>query len=128
MTDRRERALAAEPEPSIRELADMVLRKIVSGIVIGAALISLAIYARPGPPRYQAVVGNGEVFRVDTRSGTILSCVENRCSTVVRKGQSLVRRAERDALPKQETQPRLPAPAPTTSAPASPPAAAPAPE
>jgi hypothetical protein len=115
MTDRRERALAAEPEPSVRELADMVLRKIVSGIVIGAALIALAIYARPGPPRYQAVVGDGEIFRIDTRSGTILSCVENRCSTVVRKGQSLVRRAARDALPKQEAQPRLPAPAPAAA-------------
>jgi len=116
MTDRRERALAAEPEPSLRELADTALRKIVSGIVIGAALIALAIYARPGPPRYEAVVGNGEVYRIDTRSGTILSCIENRCSTVVRSGQSLVRRAPRDALPKQDDRPRLPAPAPAAPA------------
>jgi hypothetical protein len=104
----------------------MALRKIVSGIVIGAALISLAIYMRPGPPRYQAVVGNGEVYRIDTQSGTILSCVENRCSTVVRRGQSLVRRAHREELPKQEAPPRLPAPA-TAPAPAPAPATAPAP-
>jgi len=111
MTDRRERTLAAEPEPSLRELADMALRKIVSGMVIGAAIIGIAIYARPSPPRYDIAAGNGEVYRIDRRSGTILSCVEDRCSTVVRSGQSLVRRAHREALPKQDAPPRLPAPA-----------------
>jgi|GEM_PF-1981820 len=106
----------AEPELSVRELADGAVRKVVTAIVIAAALVALAIYAQPAPPRYQAVVGDGQIVRIDTRSGTILSCVGNECSVVVRRGQSLVRRR---ALPKQDAQPaRLPAPGPAPAPPA----------
>jgi hypothetical protein len=122
MTDNRNGGAGREREFSLGDLVDLVGRRIVTAVVIGSGIIGLAIYARPAPPRYQAVVADGQVFRVDTRSGTILSCVEDRCSTVVRHGQSLVRRAHREAPPKADAPPQLPAPA---AAPA--PAAEPAP-
>jgi hypothetical protein len=121
MTDYRGSGPGREREPGLGDLVDLVGRRIVTAVVIGSGIIGLAIYARPAPPRYQAVVADGQVFRVDSRSGTILSCIEDRCSTVVRQGQRLVRRARRDALPKAQAQPRLPAPVPA-------PAAEPAPE
>lgn len=99
-------------EPTTAELVDMALRKIVTALVIAAALIALAIYARPAPPRYQAVAApDGRILRIDTRKGTILACEGRRCMTVVRRGQSLVRELPAKALPAPQPQ-ALPAPAP----------------
>jgi len=108
------------PEPSLAELADAALRKIVTAIVIAAAIIAIAIYARPAPPRYQVAVGDGQVVRIDSRNGTVIACEAGQCWTVLRRGQSLERRPERAAVPKQD------APAPR-ALPAPPPNAAPAP-
>ena len=105
-----------EPEPTTAELVDMVMRRIVTALVIAAALIALAIYARPAPPRFQAVAApDGRILRIDTRSGTILACEGRRCMRVVQRGQSLVRELPAKALPAPApaTQPRaLPAPTP----------------
>lgn len=103
-------------EPSTAELVDMALRKIVTALVIAAAIIAIAIYARPAPPRYQAIAApDGRIIRVDTRSGTILACEGRTCMRVVQRGQHLER--------------ELPAPAPAPAAlPAPAPAPAPAPE
>ena len=106
-------------EPALAELVDAVLRKLVTAIVIAGAIIAIAIYARPAPPRYQAAVGDGVIVRIDTRSGTIIACEAGHCATVLRRGQHLERSLPRPAAPAPQA---LPAPAPTAV-----PAPAPAP-
>ena len=135
MEERRRREEAA-PEPTLAETIDGAARRVMTGLVIGGAAIALAVYARPGPPRYQALETETGIVRVDTKSGTILHCVANGCYTVVRRGQSLLDREERqqarekafgdDAAPAQRA---LPAPQPRQAlpAPAAEPASAPAP-
>ena len=112
---------------SLADIVDGAARRIGTALMIGGAAIALAIYARPGPPRYQAIPTGSGIVRVDTRSGTVLHCVENGCYTVVRRGQSLLDREERqkarekafgstappapEALPAPQPQKALPAPA-----------------
>ncbi|HWT13202.1 MAG TPA: hypothetical protein VN231_10655 [Allosphingosinicella sp.] len=99
----------SRPEPPLSEVIDSAVRRIVTGGVIGAAAIALAIYSRPAPPRFQAFAAEGAIVRVDMRSGTVLACEGQRCYTVVRRGQRL----ERKALPAEPPAPvtkALPAP------------------
>ncbi|MDB5692240.1 MAG: hypothetical protein JWO81_1303 [Alphaproteobacteria bacterium] len=98
------------------EMADRIATKLTSAIVIAGALVAVAIYARPSPPRYQAVANGAEVLRVDTRSGTILSCSAGHCYTLVRHGKHLEQGPSQAALP-----------GPAAPAPAKAPAAQPAP-
>ena len=57
----RERAGRSEPdpEPTLGELIDGSVRKLVTGLVIAGALIGLAIWSRPSPGHYQAVAADG---------------------------------------------------------------------
>lgn len=108
-----------QSETSLNDLADSALRKIVSAIVLSGALVALAIYSRADPPRYQAIVGDGQIVRIDTRTGTVIACEENRCMQIVRRGQRLERSLGPAPVPKQDVQPReAPASAPTGAAPA----------
>jgi len=101
-----------EPPP---DAADRMTSKIVNGVVIAAAILALAIYSRPGPPRYQAVAtGDGRVVRVNTANGAIVSCDASRCLLVHSGGHSLERAPKQRALPPQ------PAPAPVQPQPAAP--------
>lgn len=93
-------------EASLTDLAESALRKIVTAIVLSGGIVALAIYARPAPPRYQAIVGDGRIVRIDTRTGTVIACEENRCMQIVRRGQHLERRLTHAPAPKQEIQPR----------------------
>jgi hypothetical protein len=105
---------------ALDEIVDRAGRRVASALVAAGALIGLAIYWQPAPPRYQAVANGTEVLRIDTRKGTILSCTGDRCYTVVRHGQHL------DSGPPAS----LPKPAaqlPAAPAPGSAPAAAAAP-
>lgn len=109
-------------EPALAELVDNVLRKLVTAIVIAGAIVALAIYARPAPPRYQAAVGDGKIVRIDTRSGTVIACEAGICAIVLRRGQHLeghLPTRAPAALPAPAAQPNL--------APARQPAALPAP-
>ncbi len=105
-------------ETSLADLAESALRKIVTAIVLSGGIVALAIYARPAPPRYQAIVEDGKIVRIDTRTGTVIACEENRCMQIVRRGQHLERRLTRASAPKQEV--------PRQALPAPPPEAAPA--
>lgn len=102
-------------EPALAEIVDNVLRKLVTAIVIAGAIIAIAIYARPAPPRYQAAVGDGKIVRIDTRSGTVIACAAGVCATVLRRGQHLERHLPAPAaLPAPAPRPApAPAPAPT---------------
>ena len=80
-------------DPSTAEIAEAAVRRIATAIVIAAALVALAIYARPGPPRFQMEATPGGVLRIDTRSGTIIGCDGGSCRTLLKRGQKLVPRA-----------------------------------
>jgi len=112
---------------TLADTIDLAARRIMTGLMVGGAAIGLGIYSRPGPPRFEALETETGIVRVDSRSGTILHCVENGCYTVVRRGQSLLDREERQkarakafgddsapagrALPAPQPQTALPAPA-----------------
>jgi hypothetical protein len=104
-------------ETSLGDVVDGAVRKIVTALVIASGILALAIYSRPGPPRFQVFAADGQIIRIDTRSGTILACEADRCMRIVKRGQHLVDSLESKPLPKRDA---LPAQAP-------PPAAAPAP-
>ena len=78
-----------EPEPSLGDVVEGAVRKIVSAVVIAGAAIALAIYARPAPPRYQAFATDNGIVRVDMRTGTVIACETGRCMTLLRRGQRL---------------------------------------
>ncbi|HYI47078.1 MAG TPA: hypothetical protein VEX35_01305 [Allosphingosinicella sp.] len=105
--------------PEVLTLADIVenaARKIVTAIVIAGGLIALAIYMRPSPPRFQAAVGDGQIVRVDGRSGTVIACEGRRCWRVLRRGQDLQEAPAAKALPAPAAREAQPALAPPSNA------------
>lgn len=99
----------AHKEASLAELAERLSSRFTTALVLAAAILGLAIYSRPAPPRYEAVVGDGKVVRIDTRSGTIIACDAGGCATVLRKGQRLERNPNRRPALKPAAPPALPA-------------------
>ena len=100
-----------------REFSDMVenaVRRISTAIAIAGALIALGIYARPGPPTYQAFSTGSSIVRVNTKTGWILECIEGRCGTVLRPGQDFDRRPPK-ALPAPPAPKAVPSPTPAPS-------------
>lgn len=97
-----------EREASIAEIAERALQRIVTTLVIAAGLIGLAIYMRPGPPRYQAVIADGQVVRIDSRKGGMIGCDFRGCVWILRPGQNLERGNLRPPAPAPAA---LPAPA-----------------
>lgn len=80
----------ARKSTMLGEAIDGAVRKIVTGIVIAGSIIGLAVYSRPGPPRFEAFAIGEKIVRIDTRKGTILSCEgQQTCQLVVQKGQRL---------------------------------------
>jgi hypothetical protein len=125
-TDRR----GSEPDPSLAEMVDSAVRRIATSVAIAGIAIALSIYARPGPPRYEAFATEGGIVRVDTRGGTVIGCEGGQCVTLVRRGQRLGPNPNiiGDDDDDDEPRPALPAPQPPSekAAPAAaPPAAAP---
>ena len=117
MTDRRlDSTDPVSRSTMMGEAIDGAVRKITTGIVIAGAIIGIAVYARPGPPRFDAFAFGDKIVRVDGRTGTIIACEGNRtCQLVLRKGQRLERVKRTKALPAP-----APAPAPATPLPAAP--------
>ena len=93
------------------EAIDGAVGKITTGIVIAGAIIGLAVYARPGPPRFDAFAFGDQIVRVDGKTGTIIACEgQQTCQLVLRKGQRLTRIKRSDsALPKPAAATPLPA-------------------
>lgn len=114
MTDNRF-GRSEDPSHSTRlgEAIDGAVGKITTGIVIAGAIVGLAVYARPGPPRFDAFAFGDSIVRVDGKTGTIIACRgEQTCQLVLRKGQHLERIKRTDALPSPAPAPRLPPAAP----------------
>jgi hypothetical protein len=121
----RERPRTLSAEPTVGELIDASVRKIVTAIVIAGGLIALGAYTsgREGP-RYQVAADNGRVYRINTDSGTVIACENEHCAIVLEHGRTL-----EDHLPPHPAAaaPQLPPPAAQPApAPAATPAASPA--
>ena len=100
------------PDSPLSDAIDAAIGKISTSLVIAGAIIGLAVYARPGPPRFEAFAQGDRIVRVDTRKGTIIACEPERtCQLLLKRGQRLTRVKRTDA-------PALPAPA--TRVPAAP--------
>ncbi len=111
------------------DLMDMLGRRL-SGAILGAgAMIALGVYAGGGSsteieaPTYQAFATDGEVFRLNTDSGTLIACSATApCRIVLQRGQNLAedqnstlfKGTAATPLPAPaQQQPALPAPAET---------------
>ena len=102
-----------ELEPTLGDIVDGAMRKLVTAIVIAGGLIAFGLYSQAGPARYQMVAADGRVFRLNTGNGTVVGCENNHCAILLRHNQDF-----EDSLPAPPPPPRQIAP---------PPAAAPAP-
>ena len=112
MTDHRyDPSEPASRSPMLGEAIDSAVGKITTGIVIAGAIVGLAVYARPGPPRFDAFAVGDKIVRIDTRKGTIIACEgQQTCQLVLQRGQRLTRIKRTDALPAPATPPKaLPA-------------------
>ena len=119
MTD--DRFESSEPisrSPRLGEAIDGAVGKITTGIVIAGAIVGLAVYARPGPPRFDAFAVGEKIVRVDTRKGTIIACEgEQTCQLILKSGQRLTKVKRTDA---PDTPKALPRPAAAIPPPAAP--------
>ena len=108
-------------DPPIVEMVDSAVRRIATSIAIAGIAIALAVYARPGPPHFEAFATPTGFIRIDTRSGTVIGCETGRCMTLLRRGQSLADNPNRHPRKAVEAPPAkalpAPAPTPTTAAP-----------
>jgi hypothetical protein len=117
MTDPRSPSEPDERPLSMSEAIDAGARKVTTALVIAGAIVGLAVYARPGPPRYEAVVDGDRIVRIDTRKGTIISCQgEQTCQLIVKSGQRLTRVKRTDAPAQQKALPKPAAPIPPPAA------------
>ncbi|HYD39155.1 MAG TPA: hypothetical protein VEA60_16170 [Allosphingosinicella sp.] len=77
-----------EPPMTLSETVDLAMRRLSIAIVAAAAIVGIAIYKQPGPPRFEAFAVGGQIVRVDTRKGTIIACEGTRvCQIVLQRGQ-----------------------------------------
>lgn len=112
-------------QSALADAIDFGVRRIVTGLVIAGGLIGLGVYAGGDEgaeaPRYQVTTASdGRVIRLNTESGTVIVCRDERCAIMLQRGQDLddeiaeeVRDAVQRALPEQQARPALPAPAET---------------
>ena len=110
-------------EPSLAELVEVAVRRILTSIVIAGGLIALAVYSQGDPPRYQVTAADGRIIRINTQSGTVIACEGETCAIVLQRGQDLDESLPERALPGPAARPAPALPAPATSNEAAAPAA-----
>lgn len=74
------------------QAVELLGRRLGGAILLAGALIGLGLYAGGGDsegPNYQAFAADGEVFRVNMESGTIIACNADRCTRILERGQDL---------------------------------------
>ncbi len=111
----------------LEEVAELLGKRLTTSLVLAAGIIGLAIYARPGPPRYQIVTQGAQVIRVDTRNGSMISCDTSGCYRVHKPGGRIQPGSKAPALAPVPA-PAAALPAPAAKAGATPPAAPQAPK
>lgn len=77
-------------DPALADIADRASKRITTAILIAGAAIGLAIYWKPAPTHFEAFAANGEIYRVNNKTGTVLGCNQAGCRTIVRRGQRLL--------------------------------------
>ena len=109
------------------DVLDLLGRRLGGAIVIAGALVGIGLYAGSGEdgPKYQAFAADGEVFRVNTESGTIIACNASRCARILQRGQELEDGAGNSLFKAAPAPAALPAPAPAAAPTVQFPAAAP---
>ena len=116
---------------SLMEAVDLLGRRIGGAIVLAGALVGIGLYAGGGSgdeaQTYQAFAADGEVFRVNTDSGTIIACNATRCMRILERGQDLAEDQgntlfKHPAVPQEALQVPAPSVQPAPAAPASQPA------
>ena len=109
MTDSRPEE-PAEPPLSLIETIDLAVRRMSIALIVTGAIVGGAIYARPGPPTYDAFEVNGEVVRLNRRNGSLIVCDKVHCQIIHRAGSRIDRRPKAASLPKPAAAKPLPAP------------------
>jgi hypothetical protein len=93
------------PETSA-DIIERSVRTLTTGMIIAGAIVGLALYARPAPPRFDAFAIGEKIVRVDMKTGTIIACETGKtCERVLQHGQRLVVPHRTPALPKPATPP-----------------------
>ncbi|HEX8216322.1 MAG TPA: hypothetical protein VF577_02550 [Allosphingosinicella sp.] len=118
-------------------LIERMTSRIVNSMVIAAGLVALGLYASGGgdvdvaAADYQIVAtSDGRVIRLNTETGSIVSCTSVRCTLVLMRSNDLERVSDADRAAEQRA---LPSPASaqqndgTAAGPATPPASQSAP-
>jgi len=126
----RSRLREPDPEPTLGEVIDGAVRKIVTSVVIAGGLIALGLYSSGGGDPsvdYQiATTADGKIYRLNSESGRIIACQGSHCWELLDRGQDLedgppapnaAAAAPPPAVQAQPAQPQLPAPQ-NTQAPA----------
>lgn len=123
-------------DPPLAELIERMTSRVVNSLVIAAGVIAVGLYAGGGSgdveaPDYQVVAtSDGRAVRLNTETGSIVSCDSARCTLVLMRSDDLERLSEeeRDAIEARERALPAPAAAPqNATAPAAPQAQPPAP-
>ncbi|MDQ8755317.1 hypothetical protein RCO27_03665 [Sphingosinicella sp. LHD-64] len=98
----------------LADAIEMSVRRIVTAIVLAGGLIGIGAYFSgedDEAPNYQVTTtSDGRIVRLNTDSGSIVICQDNRC-WVMQRGSRDLDDEPPAALPKQEARPALPAPA-----------------
>lgn len=107
--------MAAEQGPDTERVSSFAIeraaRTVAAGLVIAAAIVGIAISSRPSPPHYQAFALGDRIVRVDTKTGSIMSCEGQKCTSILRHGQHIELHTTFGSE-KPAAAPALPAPAP----------------
>lgn len=112
MTDEMRSGEPREREPTLNEILDLAMRRMAAALLVAGGLIAVAIYARPGPPRYDAFATPAGIVRIDRSNGKMIACEDGRCMTVLERHQRLAPNPNvlRKEKPKPAPTPALPAP------------------
>ena len=120
----RERELEPEREPTLGELIEGSVRKLVTGMVIAGGLIGLGVYGggrgggSSGPDYQITTSADGRiVYRLDSDRGRIIACEGTHCWQVLQRGQELDDEPPAET-PKQNAAATQPQVAPAQPAPA----------
>ena len=124
---RRESELEPEAEPTLGEMIEGSVRKLVTGLVIAGGLIGLGAYgggrasrASSGPDYQITTSADGRiVYRLDTDRGRIIACEGTHCWQVLQRGQELDEEPPAET-PKQNAAAAQPAQPQVTAQPAAP--------
>ncbi|HZG46867.1 MAG TPA: hypothetical protein VEZ41_11480 [Allosphingosinicella sp.] len=115
----RQQDAPSEAPSTLGEAIDQLSRRLSGALMLAGGLIGLGLYASSGSqeaPEYQIYAADGEVFRLNLDSGSIIACNAQRCMQVLKPGQDLAE-GQRSTLFTVPPAQQLPAGQPSAPAP-----------